>query len=279
MPHEVVVQQFGLSPMRNEILGKTERTQAEFHLFLDSIHNLFQQSTYDLFRNNCNHFSDAAAKFLLNGVGIPSEIIDLPNRVLATPIGQMLAPMWSSMQQRMQEQFVPFNASASSSLATSPTATMSAPVVVNYPKVSLVEGLKHLTEECSAKELVLALDTLAKLVKNIISNPHEEKYRRVSLGNEKFKSSLGRYTHGIPCLLAVGFVLEPTGSHVYMAADPANWDKLVMCEKIVTAARKKAIRTFVEKSNVTSAEQALHLVDQKDPVAQEVVNSMFPKAS
>jgi hypothetical protein len=293
MRHELVIQQFGLNPIRKEVLGKTEKTVDDFHRFLDTISMRFTQSTYDVFRNNCNHFTDAAVKFLLNGTGIPPEIVNLPDRILATPMGQMIAPVWSNMQQQMQDQFVPFNTAAGqTSFASMPssglqrsaaaaTSTMApAPirsVSLDQPKTTLVESVKGLTDTCSPKDAVLGLDTLAKILKNIITNPHEEKYRRLSLQNEKFHNSIGKHKHGLACLIAIGFIVEPpTGTHLYMAADPTKWEKLLMSEKIIQAAKKKAIKVYVEKSSAKSAEQAYSIVDREDPLVQQVVQTMFP---
>lgn len=39
--------------------------------------------SYNLFENNCNHFTDEVAQFL-TGKGIPHEIVNLPNEVLCT---------------------------------------------------------------------------------------------------------------------------------------------------------------------------------------------------
>jgi hypothetical protein len=296
MPHEQVIAMFGIQPCRREVLGKTEKTLEEFHLFLNSISSRFQPTTYDVFRNNCNHFSDEIVKFLLNGTGIPSEIVNLPERVLATPMGQMLAPIWSNMQQRMQEQFVPFNSAPTSSSfppasSVSPNRTAAAAATTasavpasiralmdpTTPKHTLVESLKGLQEATSSnpKDSMVALDTLGKILRNIIANPMEEKYRRLSLQNEKFNSALGKYSEGVASLMAVGFIIEPSGTHIYMAADPAKWERLLMSEKIIVAARKKAIKMFLEHSKVTNVADAFKLVDKSDMVCQEVVQSMF----
>ena len=56
------------------------------------ISHKYTAATYDLATNNCNHFSNEAAEFLLSR-GIPDEIVGLPQRVLATPVGQMVMPM------------------------------------------------------------------------------------------------------------------------------------------------------------------------------------------
>ena len=99
-PHQVV-QAFGLSPVQVIPLGTTAKTEAEFRAWIGSVRHQFTEQTYDLFKHNCNNFSDAAAKFLLNGQGIPRNIIDLPRQVLETPIGQMIAPMLSNQMNTM----------------------------------------------------------------------------------------------------------------------------------------------------------------------------------
>ena len=101
LPPAQVVQAFGLSPIRVIPLGTTTKSTAQFHAWINSVRPQFTQQTYDLFRHNCNNFSDAAAKFLLNGTGIPSEITELPKIFLETPLGQMLSPMLSQQMDTM----------------------------------------------------------------------------------------------------------------------------------------------------------------------------------
>ncbi len=102
-PHEVV-RAFGLRPVQTQTLGVTRKTREEFHAWINSVRHLYTEQTYDLFKHNCNNFSDAAAKFLLGGTGIPAAIIDLPRQVLETPIGQMIAPMLSQQMTQMNSQ-------------------------------------------------------------------------------------------------------------------------------------------------------------------------------
>ena len=44
---------------------------------------------YDIFNNNCNHFSNFCAEVLV-GNGIPQEILNQANEFKNTPIGNML---------------------------------------------------------------------------------------------------------------------------------------------------------------------------------------------
>ena len=78
----------------------------------------FSADAYSLLENNCNHFSNECAQFLLgvgtarhtadlprggplplepasepSCAGIPQQILDLPRAVLASPMGQMLRPL------------------------------------------------------------------------------------------------------------------------------------------------------------------------------------------
>ena len=129
LPPAQVVQAFGLSPIRAIPLGTTTKSTATFHAWINSVRSRYTQATYDLFRHNCNNFSDEAAKFLLNGTGIPSEILDLPKVFLETPLGQMLAPMLSQQMDTMNASVAAaggnFQSDASSSSTPTPTPTPS----------------------------------------------------------------------------------------------------------------------------------------------------------
>jgi len=84
-------------PLQIEDLGETEISEALFQDYLRTqSQDRFRGDRYDLFRHNCNNFSHETAQFLV-GKGIPQHILDLPNEILATPMGQMLAPMIQQM--------------------------------------------------------------------------------------------------------------------------------------------------------------------------------------
>jgi hypothetical protein len=93
-----------MPPVQVLDLGQTTKSQGELEAYLRTISHLFTQQTYDLVRNNCNNFSDTVSKFLLGGRGIPSYIVDLPQRVFSTPGGAMLRPMIDGMQNNIRAQ-------------------------------------------------------------------------------------------------------------------------------------------------------------------------------
>lgn len=49
----------------------------------------YRRSSYDLFRHNCNHFSEDLSLFL-TGNSIPMDIRELPDDFLSTPMGNMM---------------------------------------------------------------------------------------------------------------------------------------------------------------------------------------------
>merc|ERR1712146_189960 len=75
-------------PIQYIDMGPTQKTEAEFTTYIESIRNKYTMSTYDLFHNNCNNFTNDVVQFL-TGQSIPNYILDLPQQVLSTPLGQM----------------------------------------------------------------------------------------------------------------------------------------------------------------------------------------------
>ncbi|ODV63904.1 C97 family peptidase, partial [Ascoidea rubescens DSM 1968] len=69
---------------------KTFISQDIFSEYLGEISSIYSASTYNLFHNNCNHFTNDLVQFL-TGKELPKKILDLPKRVLSTPMGQFFA--------------------------------------------------------------------------------------------------------------------------------------------------------------------------------------------
>ncbi|XP_026473815.1 uncharacterized protein LOC113377647 isoform X2 [Ctenocephalides felis] len=84
-------------PLRVERIGSTE---VPYSVFLDYVLQLgdttFKGSNYDLFKHNCNIFSDNLAQFLC-GAKVPKYILDLPDQVLSTAVGSSLKPILEAL--------------------------------------------------------------------------------------------------------------------------------------------------------------------------------------
>lgn len=78
-------------PMEKLYLGRTNLDMETIEEYLDSVRSIFTLEAYDLFRHNCNNFTDSFSEFLL-GKGIPSHISSMPQAVMDSPMGRMLLP-------------------------------------------------------------------------------------------------------------------------------------------------------------------------------------------
>ncbi|KAL1856388.1 hypothetical protein Daus18300_010760 [Diaporthe australafricana] len=78
-------------PMQRMPLGKTELPMEVIEPYLESLREIYTVQAYDLWKHNCNNFSNDFATFLL-GKGIPDHILHMPDAVLQSPMGRMLMP-------------------------------------------------------------------------------------------------------------------------------------------------------------------------------------------
>ncbi|TDH73516.1 hypothetical protein CCR75_006123 [Bremia lactucae] len=140
MAPELVVQRYGMQPVRSFTLGETDRTLPQLEQFLWENHARFCDATYDLLRHNCNNFTDEVARFLV-GTGIPKYILDLPNEALNSPFGAMLRPMLENMNTQMhaapEDQLfsIPFNDASRATLDV-PATVASTPTQASVNLVS-----------------------------------------------------------------------------------------------------------------------------------------------
>ncbi|KAJ4432762.1 hypothetical protein ANN_21400 [Periplaneta americana] len=85
----------------DQILNLGE-TFIPYQVFLEYVLGLgettFSPGAYDLFKHNCNNFTNEVSQFLC-GKGIPKYILDVPEEILSTPIGQSLRPLIDSLSE------------------------------------------------------------------------------------------------------------------------------------------------------------------------------------
>jgi hypothetical protein len=91
----------GLAVSKSHDLGNTTKTEHEFQEFLKKVSKNYTEETYSLRSNNCNHFADAAVKFLLNQ-NIPKYITSLLSDVLGTPLAPIITPVIERMERELR---------------------------------------------------------------------------------------------------------------------------------------------------------------------------------
>jgi thiol-disulfide isomerase/thioredoxin len=90
-------------PLERIHLGKTELPLEVIVEYLDSLRDIYTAQAYDLFRHNCNNFSNDLSTFML-GKGIPEHIANMPQAVLDSPFGRMLQPQLTQMVEQRKAQ-------------------------------------------------------------------------------------------------------------------------------------------------------------------------------
>ncbi|KAI0157890.1 P-loop containing nucleoside triphosphate hydrolase protein [Hypoxylon sp. FL1284] len=84
-------------------LGRTELPMEVITEYLESLAEIYTPEAYDLFRHNCNNFSNDFSTFLV-GSGIPEHISNMPQAVLDSPSGRMLQPQITQMVEQRKAQ-------------------------------------------------------------------------------------------------------------------------------------------------------------------------------
>ncbi|ODQ67786.1 DUF862-domain-containing protein [Nadsonia fulvescens var. elongata DSM 6958] len=79
-------------PLRIIDIGETSVPRDVLKDYLEELQEKYSHNTYNLFENNCNHFSQELVSFL-TGKDIPEDVSGLAAKILATPFGQMIRPM------------------------------------------------------------------------------------------------------------------------------------------------------------------------------------------
>lgn len=90
-----------MHPIQTLTLGTTAVSKAEFDnwCFQQMQSGQYAMQAYDLLHRNCNHFSHhAALQGLRLSAGVPDWILEVPQRFLSSPMGQMIRPMLEQMQ-------------------------------------------------------------------------------------------------------------------------------------------------------------------------------------
>lgn len=93
---------FGL-PVKEIPLGNTELTKQELDEYVLSVQDQFSEQTYDIFNNNCNHYSNNLAE-LLTGDPIPAEYLHQAKEFENTQIGAFIKQMNEAMKNQVRSQ-------------------------------------------------------------------------------------------------------------------------------------------------------------------------------
>ena len=200
----------GFPPDKVIDLGETEKTKDELQAWCNSVSHEWTVHTYKLLEHNCNNFSDACSKFLLDGRGIPEDIVELPRRALSTPQGQAIRGMIENMDRQARASMHGNSMNPFGNVGGAPAAASAAPPTTEYDLSTLQAGLIALEEENPGVEgkvkIGVALQTMIKMVDNIIKNPSDPKFQKIKMENPAFNKKVAEVGGGTEVIMGLGFM-------------------------------------------------------------------------
>lgn len=154
-------------PLKTRPMGTTEVAATEFAQWVRDMGSKYGPADYKLLERNCNHFTDDALQFLV-GHAIDPDVATMIDRVMGTPLGQMMRPNLEMMTAAPQQQ--------------QPAASMA----YQGPQPTAIEekALGPLTEALAATEDVTttlaAAEVVSAVLRNCMAHPTEDKYASIN---------------------------------------------------------------------------------------------------
>lgn len=138
----------GIPVGRTIDMGGTEVPEELFVEFLSERAPAYTPAKYNLLRHNCNHFSEEIVQFLC-GKSIGEDILKVPEIVLASPFGTILAPFFDRVANQpipTSEQTLwapssnPQEHDALTSTTQTPSSAPSLPSGMQTPQAAMIKG-------------------------------------------------------------------------------------------------------------------------------------------
>ncbi|XP_021735029.1 LOW QUALITY PROTEIN: plant UBX domain-containing protein 2-like [Chenopodium quinoa] len=78
-----------------------------------------------------------------------------------------------------------------------------------------------------------SVDVVMRLLRNIVKEPENPKFRKIRMGNPKIREAIGEVTGGIELLQEVGFELKEEGGEMWAVMDTPSEDRLLKIKETV----------------------------------------------
>jgi len=162
----------GIQPIDIQPLGHTTCTEQQFEDWCraQAASGSFGAQAYDLIHRNCNNFSEEASRQGLRlQKGVPQWILELPQKVLNSPMGMVMRPLLENMQiGNNAPTNIPTGSARMAQPATSATASP-APVAAanpwaNIPVAASTSATPSVTQSNTTKDTTPLLDKQTALL-------------------------------------------------------------------------------------------------------------------
>nr|GMD16719.1 plant UBX domain-containing protein 2 [Ipomoea batatas]GMD19842.1 plant UBX domain-containing protein 2 [Ipomoea batatas] len=101
-----------------------------------------------------------------------------------------------------------------------------------------------------------SLEIVLKLLRNIVKEPENAKFRKVRMGNPKIKEAIADVAGGVELLEFVGFGLKDEGGEMWAAMDAPSEEGLILLKKAVSLLEPQKVENFQSKAPAKAEEPA-----------------------
>lgn len=111
-----------------------------------------------------------------------------------------------------------------------------------------------------------AVGVVLKLLRNVVREPWNEKFRRIRMGNPKIKEAVGDVNGGVGLLECLGFELAEEGGEDWATMQVPSEEQLALVREAVSLLE----RWKSEDSNPSSAETLGTVVESSDEQKKKI---------
>ncbi|XP_059278611.1 plant UBX domain-containing protein 2 [Lycium ferocissimum] len=123
-----------------------------------------------------------------------------------------------------------------------------------------------------------SVEVVIKLLKNIVKEPENPKFRKIRMGNVKIKEAIGDVVGGVELLEFVGFELKEEGGEIWAVMDVPKEEQLVVLKNVVSLLEPKKVEELASVSEVKASEPVVpKKIDRQIKVFFSVSESVAAK--
>ena len=128
-------------------------------------------------------------------------------------------------------------------------------------------GLSELDDRVGAflsgKPSAGSVEVVLKLLKNIVKEPENAKFRRIRMSNPKIREAIGEVVGGVELLEYVGFQLREEGGEMSAVMESATKERIVLINMAVS---------LLERQEVENSSSPVPAADVEEPVELKKVD-------
>ncbi|KAJ8565269.1 hypothetical protein K7X08_007845 [Anisodus acutangulus] len=123
-----------------------------------------------------------------------------------------------------------------------------------------------------------SVEVVVKLLKNIVKEPENAKFRKIRMGNLKIKEAIGDVVGGVELLEFVGFELKEEGGEIWAVMDVPKEEQLVALKNVVSLLEPKKVEELASVYEVKASEPVVpKKIDRQIKVFFSVSESVAAK--